>query len=359
MPRKSFLPAEVHRTSARIADGRLKYYFALRGRKGTGFWSDFDANPRSPEFFAAYSRKMQDAQPKQEVASTADVVAEFYASARFKKKKDRTKADYRRWLNRFVEEFGEDPIKMWEIKESRREIEKWRKGWEHSPKQYDYAGTVVMMFLNWAETEIYIAGHFWKKFEKLYESDRSEIVWAADQVSKVEDIAPEWVRRIMIAATETGLRPGDLIKLNRGHIENTPQGRRIRIKTNKRGVQAFIPVTERMGRLIDETPADRMLILVNASGDRLTTHRASEGLRQWRDKAGLDTDTVGYDLRLNDCRGTAATRLLREGLSLGQIAACMGWSLRTASAMIERYARVSPEETDEVLHILKGAKKNG
>lgn len=151
MPRKSFLPAEVHRTSARIADGRLKYYFALRGRKRTGFWSDFDPNPRSPEFFAAYSRAMQDAQPKQEVTSTADVVADFYASARFKKKGDRTKADYKRWLDRFVEEFGEDPIKMWGIKESRREIEKWRKRWVHTrplsihDKGPDYEGRKVRL----------------------------------------------------------------------------------------------------------------------------------------------------------------------------------------------------------------------
>lgn len=101
-----------------------------------------------------------------------------------------------------------------------------------------------------------------------------------------------------------------------------------------------------------------MLILTSASGLALTEHRASEGLRQWRDKAGLDPDTIGYHLRLNDARGTAATRLLREGLSLAQIAACMGWSLRTAAAMIERYAQVSPEETDEVLLILNRSKKN-
>ena len=216
-----------------------------------------------------------------------------------------------------------------------------------------------MMFLNWAETEGYIASHNWKKFEKLYKSDRSEIVWSQDHIDLIVGCAPDWVGRILIAATETGLRVGDLVKLNRGHIQNTPSGRRIRIKTNKRGIEAFIPVTERMGKLIDEPPSDRMLILANAAGDQLTPHRASEGLRQWRDKVGLGPEALGYDLRLNDTRGTAATRLLREGLSLSQIAACMGWSLRTASAMIERYARVSPEETDEVLHILQGAKRNG
>ena len=54
----------------------------------------------------------------------------------------------------------------------------------------------------------------------------------------------------------------------------------------------------------------------------------------------------------------AATRLLREGFWLAQIAACMVWSLRTAAAIIERYARVSPDETEDVLRILRSAKGN-
>lgn len=94
-----------------------------------------------------------------------------------------------------------------------------------------------------------------------------------------------------------------------------------------------------------------MLILTNASGNQLTEHRASEGLRQWRDKAGLSGN-----LRLQDCRGTAATRLLNAGLSLSQIASHMGWSLRHAANVIEHYARVSPDETDAVLEKLAKAK---
>ncbi|UOA14042.1 hypothetical protein DSM109990_00837 [Sulfitobacter dubius] len=359
MPRRTNLPEEVHRTSARLADGRLKFYFSLRGRKGTGFWSSFEKMPRTAEFFSAYANAMAKAKPKASVISTSDVIAEFFASANFKKKKLRTQSDYRRWLNRFNEEFGPDPMKMWEIPSSRREVDKWRSKWMASPKQYDYAATVVSLFLNWAKKEAYVENHFCEGLEKLYEVDRSEIVWSPDDIRKVEAIAPLWVQRILFAATETGLRVGDLVKLSRNQIEQTPSGRRIRVKTSKRGIPAYIPVTHRMGRLIDETANEQLLILTNASNLPLTTHRASEGLRQWRDKAGLGPETIGYELRLNDARGTAATRLLREGLSLAQIAACMGWSLRTAAAMIERYAKVSPEETDEVLHILQRAKQNG
>lgn len=72
---------------------------------------------------------------------------------------------------------------------------------------------------------------------------------------------------------------------------------------------------------------------------------------QWRDKAALSPD-----LRLQDCRGTAATRLLNANLSLSEIANHMGWSIRHAANVIEHYARVSPGETDAVLVKLAQAK---
>ncbi|MEM6593156.1 MAG: tyrosine-type recombinase/integrase [Pseudomonadota bacterium] len=350
------MPEGVHRTRAKLADGSVKYYFSLRGCRGTGFWSGRERFPRSAEFMAAYVKAIEDSKPKIILQSNADVAAEYFASVSFLKKKPRTRADYRRWLTRFLDEFGPDDISMWEVSASKRHFNEWRSQWMHSPKQYDYCGAIVTLFLNWAETEGYILSNAIQGLEKLYEVDRSEIVWSPSEMAKVTSICPEWVRRILIAATETGLRPGDLIRLSRNQIEQTPAGRRIRIRTNKRGVPAYIPVTQAMANIIDHTPEDRLLILTNASGGALTEHRASEGLRQWRDKAGLLPDVIGYDLRLNDARGTAATRLLRAGLSLAQIAACMGWSIRTAALMIERYAKVSPEETDEVLAALAAAK---
>lgn len=356
MPRNMNLPEGVHRTRAKLADGRLRYYFALRGRKGTGFFSSSEPYPRSAEFYVAFGQAVENAKPKVVLQTNADVVAEYLASVSFKKKKPRTQADYRRWLGRFVVEFGPDDVRMWENPAARREVNKWREGWSHSPKQFDYAGSVVSLFLNWAVNEGYLASNTCQRFEKLYEVDRSEIVWTPSDIEKVVSICPEWIGRLLISATETGLRIGDLKRLSRNQVEKTRMGRRIRVRTRKRGVPAYIPVTPRMAEVIDTTPKDRLLIVTNAAGHALTEHRASEGLRQWRDKAGLDPDTIGYDLRLNDARGTAATRLLRSGLSLAQIAACMGWSLRTAATMIERYAQVSPEETDEVLTALASAR---
>lgn len=125
----------------------------------------------------------------------------------------------------------------------------------------------------------------------------------------------------------------------------------MRVRTNKSKRLAHIPITPALAKVIDATPKNRILFLANATGNALTEHRASEGIRQWRDKAGLSSD-----LRLYDARGTAATRLLNAGLSLAEIANHMGWSIRFAANVIEHYARVSSDETDAVLVKLALAK---
>lgn len=346
------LPQGVHAVRRVKLDGVIFHFYAWRG--GPKFWADARHYPNDPAFHAAYADAIK--LPKPSTYMTSAMVDDFLSSPHMPKG-ERTRQDYRKWALRFADGFKDDPAAIFEEPESRGEVNDWRKQWAHSPKQYDYAGTVVTRILNWAWKDAgKIRQHHCAGFTKVYEVDRSEIVWTPAQREAVCAIAPEWIKRILTAACETGLRPGDLVRLSWSHIEETPRGRRIRVRTNKRKRTATIPVTPEMGAILDATPHDRLLILTNASGGPLTEHRASEGLRQWRDKAKLTPEALGYDLRLQDARGTAATRLLNADLSLAEIAGHMGWSVRHAAAVIEHYARVSPDELDAVLVKLALAK---
>jgi len=347
------LPKGVHRVRRSSKSGVRWHFYAWRS--GPKFWTDSIRHPNDPDFFIAFARVIE--RPKPALYMTPHMVDDFLSSAEMPRG-ERTRSDYRTWALRFAEAFKDDPAAMFEEPESRGEVNQWRSAWSHSPKQYDYAGTVVTRILNWAWKDAgKLRQHHCAAFTKVYQVDRSDVVWTLSDRAKVCEIAPNWVQRILTAACETGLRPADLIKLAINHIENTPKGRRIRVRTNKRHRVATIPVTPEMAALLDETPRDQLLVLVNARGRPLTPHRASEGLRQWRDKAGLSPEVLGYDLRLQDARGTAATRLLNAGLSLAEIAAHMGWSLRHASNVIERYARVSHEDSDAVLEKLTASSR--
>lgn len=339
----------IHRVRRKLADGTIReHHYAWRG--GPKFWSsDSDVRKGSVDYVAALAAVAE--RPKAGGISAPAMIDTFLDSAEYRKLAERTRADYRKWALRLADEFKDDLAAVFEDPASRGEVTEWRQQWAHSPKQYDYAGTVVTVILNWARDSGKIREHHCDRLRKVYSADRSEIIWAPADVAKFNAAAPEWVRRILAVALETGLRPGDLIKLGWQHIETTPLGRRIKIRTAKRGRVASIPVTPGLARILDATPRNRLTILTSHRGKPLTEHRASEGVRQWRDKAGLSTE-----LRLQDARGTAATRLLRAGCGLKEIAAHMGWSLRFAQNVIERYAAIAPEDSDGVLVLLERAR---
>lgn len=339
----------IHRVRRKLADGTVReHHYAWRG--GPKFWSsDDEIKKGSAEYVAAFAATVE--RPKSGGVTVPEMVDRYLDSADFASRAPRTQADYRKWALRFADEFKDDPAALFEDPGSRAEVAQWRENWKHSPKQYDYAATAVSIILNWARDAGIIAQHHCDRMRKLYGSDRAEIVWTPADLERFNAIAPEWVRRILTTATQTGLRPGDLIRLTWQHVEATPHGRRIRLRTNKRKRIASIPVTPAMGAILDATPRTRALILVSERGRPLTEHRASEGVRQWRDKAGLPDN-----LRLADARGTAATSLLRAGCELGEIAAHMGWSLRYAAQIIEAYAAVAPEMADEILVKLERAR---
>ena len=340
------LPKGVHRVRRKLVSGVRWHFYAWRG--GPKFWEGDERHPRDPEFFQAYADVVERPKPKDYM--TYQMVDDFLSSTAMPKG-ERSKRDIRKWLLRFADYFKTAPAVIFEEPGSRAVVNEWRTEWAHSPKQHDMAGTHAARVLNWAVSEGRLKEHYCHKLHRLYKVDRSEIVWTPADIEAFNAVAPEWVRRILIVACETGLRPGNLIKLTTAHIQTTPGGRRLRVRTSKRQRMAHIPITPRLAEVIDGIPKGQLLILTNASGDPLTTHRASEGVRQWRDKAGLSDE-----LRLADARGTAATRLLNADLSLAEIANHMGWSVRYAANIIEHYARVSPDESDAVLVKLAHAK---
>ena len=97
-----------------------------------------------------------------------------------------------------------------------------------------------------------------------------------------------------------------------------------------------------MGVLIDSLPKDQLRIIVNQRGQPYQHENyLGDAVSDWRDRLKIRSD-----LRLYDARGTAATRLLEAGAELKEIATHMGWSLKHAAEVIERYVALSPSMSD-------------
>jgi integrase len=353
----------VHRVSKTLADGIVrKYHYAFRG--GPCFWTSEDAHkPGDPEYAIAFADALKGVAPtitKAPGKSTESVVDSYRSSAHFKKLAPRTRSDYAKYLEAFVQEFGEDPIALFEETASLGEIREWKNRWASSPKQYDYATSVVTRLLNWAvKEEAALAVHHHKEVERLYHSDRADIIWLPDEVQALIDVANVREKRIVIAASEGGLTPQDIGILKQEHVQRTPRGRRLFFRRTKTGKPVSIPVTPALDELIDSTPADQEYLIVSLEGHVLTPRRASQIVRDLKERANASGSgqLVRTELRLYDLRGTAATALLRADCSLNQIAVTMGWGIRHAANIIEKYAALVPEGADEVLRKLNAARK--
>jgi hypothetical protein len=170
----------VHRVIKKLATGeKRKYHYVFRG--GPCFWNSSDSiEPGDPEYAIAFADALRKAPTGIKTTganSTAAVIASYRKSAHFTLLKPRTQRDYEKYLTAFEAEFGEDPVKMFEEVESIAEIRVWKEQWKHSPKQYDYATSVVTRLLNWAKKEgAKITMHHHVGVERLYKSDRSDII---------------------------------------------------------------------------------------------------------------------------------------------------------------------------------------
>ena len=356
----------VHRVVKSLSGGANRiYHYAFRG--GPKFWdSTMDFGTDTDKYALAYADALRSAGPKISVAKramTSSVIDRYRRSGHFAKLAPRTQKDYNKYLDAFEKEFGTDPIKMFEEPEVIGEIREWKNQWSHSPKQYDYATTVVTRLLNWAKEEDgAIAVHHHTRVTRLYGSDRSDIIWLPEELDAMLAVADERERRIIVAASEGGLTPQDIGILTRSHVQKTPKGRRLYFRRTKSAKPTSIPVTPALAQVIDSTPEDQKHLIVSLSGRKLQPERASQIVADVKARANEMAKKessrvhVRDELRLYDMRGTAATELLRAGCSLNQIAVTMGWGLRHAANKIEKYAAVIPEVSDEVLDKLNAAR---
>ncbi|WP_431299420.1 tyrosine-type recombinase/integrase [Tabrizicola sp. BL-A-41-H6] len=340
----------IHRVTKTLANGALvQYHYAWRG--GPKFWrSDSKIALEGPDYFAAYKTALEHRNPSQGLFR--EIIIAYLASPEFNRLKPRTQSDIRTSVYHrqgIDAQFGTAPIGVFERSEIRRIAYTWRD--KFKPRQADHFMSHLSAIIAWAFERGWLKTHQLQNWTHLYSVDRSEIIWTEDEINLFCKVAPPYVARILIAATESGLRPGDLVRLNRGHISTTPKGRRIVLRTGKRNRIVSVPVTPRMGELIDATPKGQMLLLVNEAGQKWATQNSlGKTVSKWRDKAGIRPE-----LRLYDARGTAATRLFHADASLREIGMAMGWSPTHTARMIEVYAHMNPGISDSTLLKLQRA----
>jgi integrase len=181
---------------------------------------------------------------------------------------------------------------------------------------------MMQTVLTWAEDRELIDRNPLARIGKLHHVNRADLIWEERHWQAIADVPP-YVRRVLVLASLTGLRIGDLLRLR---WENLQPGY-IAISTRKTGGEAIIPLHPELARFMTGPGIGE--VLRNNTGEPWT-------LEAWKSAWGR-AKPAGFDRKGHDLRGTFATRMMIAGFSDTEIAMVMGWRAERIAAIRMRY----------------------
>jgi integrase len=333
MRRAKVLPG-IATANKTLADGSKRHYFyAWRGDPLLKGEDGVPLKPGDPQLIVAYTEAHQ-ARKRSPLIDMFSLIVSFRSTTEFTKLAARTKRDYSRFLGWIEDEFGDMPLSLVEKPKARGLFKTWRDelAEKHGDRQADYAWGVLARVLSVAKDRGTISVNVCERGGKLYEVDRAEVIWLPEHIKAFGLVASDELRFALILAMWTGQRQGDLIKLTWLQYDGT----HIRLQQGKRKARVAIPVGAVLKAELDaRMPANREgRIIRNTRGKNWT----NDGFRtSWGKAFDKSAILVGTDLRFNDLRGTAVTRLALAGCTVPEIAALTGHSLKDVERILQAH----------------------
>jgi integrase len=176
---------------------------------------------------------------------------------------------YLRHLRRIEDEFGTMPIEAVEDKRARGIFKAWRDTMADRPRTADYAWVVLARVLSVAKDRGLIAVNVCERGGRLYEVDRTEIIWSAEHIKRFCAIASDPLQFALVLALWTGQRQSDLIRLTWMQYD----GEKIRLRQRKgKKKRVVIPVGAPLKAALDARKPEKAEgpILRNAFGEPWT-----------------------------------------------------------------------------------------
>jgi integrase len=332
----------IHTTFKRLADGQVCIYaYAARGLPllARVVGRDKAAAKRKLEYLLG-TREMldkirgaRDAEVKSRrtpsTRTVSGLVIAYKASPEYIRLGDSSKRAYDRYLSLFKEEFGEDRITMFDDPESVQDLGGWRDEFADTPRTADYMVQAVSRVFSWGRSRGFTKAEPTKDLERLYSSDRSDIIWTDADLAKFDKTAPKHLVNAARLAAYTGLRQGDLLRLKWSSVFDLS----IAVRTRKRGKLAVVPLIEPARALLKTLPRYKEVdhVLATSNGTAWTPGGFRASFRTARNE-------VGINHHFHDLRGTAATYFCRHGVfTNAEIARIMGWSTDRVEQLIALY----------------------
>jgi integrase len=305
-----------------LADGTEKIY-----------WYAWKNGPRlvgeygSPEFIASYNKAIASKVIAPDGRLQALIEA-YQKTEDFRGLRNRTRTDYIKHIAKIEQKFGDMPIKALADPRTRGILLDWRDELAVSSKRgADYTFSVLAKILSTAKDRGKITVNPCERAGRVYHGTRIDSIWSEDDEAAFLATAPTHLHLPLLLGLWTGQRQGDLLRLTWSAYD----GQWIKLKQSKTGERVLIPVGAPLKAMLDATPRQSPIILVNSEGRPWTSDGFRTSFFRARNAAGIS------GLTFHDLRGTAVTRLALGGCTEPQIAAITGHALSDVRSILDAH----------------------
>lgn len=272
------------------------------------------------------------------------LIIRYTESAAWKKLAASTRVNYGTWHARISVEFGKAPLKVFADRRIRGDVLDWRDRWAEQPRSADAAITAFSALLSWAVDRGMLPLNVLFDTDRLYEQDRSDIIWEAEHFAAFAKEASVEVQEAIDLAAATGLRRGDLVRLpwtaigDHAIVWHTGKSRGRTMVT--------VPILPETKAILARIRARHVADMAAKRPDRRKplpdTVLSNSYWRPWT-AMGLGSRfrdakiAAGITVHLHDLRGTFATRCMIAGLTDQEIADILGWTTKDVSKIRSKY----------------------
>lgn len=311
MVKRVTLPKGVWFSKRTLATGEVVRY----GYYGRGPGTEPLGREGSADFHTRLAEILRKAPAEGRVSH---LIWRYKNSGEFAKLRPLTQRDYNRQLDKVQTKFGMLRIQTMAAREISDHIFRWRDEMaKTSPRQADYAISVLSALLKWSVTRGLISDNRARGVGDAYTPDRKDKIWKESEEERFHAVAPEHVSRVAIFAIESGLAQQDLLALTGENIRE----RIIVTRRLKNGTPVAVPISPRLREVLNGLtlkPAERVLL----KPDGQPWDAKGNGLRNaFRDSCAAAGIT---GLTFHDQRGTYVTRRRAMGWTAEETALTTG-----------------------------------